>query len=142
MSGRGARKAFFLPALLTSLLLAAVLAAPAVAQLPEGEPIYETRRGQGFELYANGSITIGGDVNGSCEALVREARPKPVEPDRELLSWIEACEEAGFSVPGSESFPETGGPSLPIVAALGLALSCSDPCRPSSRSAGRCSQGS
>ena len=40
------------------------------------------------------------------------------KPGREFLWQIEACEEAGFRVPGSEYLPETGGPSLPMVAAL------------------------
>ena len=98
-----------------------LLAPTASAQGPEGEPIYKTRGGgQGFELYADGTLIIGGDVVGSCEALVREARPKPVNPDREFLRQIEACEEAGFSVPGSESLPETGGP--PVLAALAVSL--------------------
>lgn len=98
--------------------MAVLLATPAATQGPEGEPIYKTREGQGFELFADGTLIIGGDVVGSCETLVREARPKPVKPDREFLRQIEACEEAGFRVPGSEYLPETGGPSLPMVAAL------------------------
>ena len=126
MGGGGARKER-LSALLTSLVVAVFLASPAAAQGPEGEPIYktqETQEGQGFELYADGTLIIGGDVVGSCEALVREARPKPVKPTRDLLRQVEACEEAGLRVPGSESLPETGGPSLPVVAALGLTLGC------------------
>jgi len=123
MSMGGVRKAS-LPVLLAYLLVAALLAPPAAAQGPEGEPIHKTREGQGFELYADGTLIIGGDVVGSCEALVREARPKPVKPGRELLRQVEACEEAGFPVPGSESLPETGGPILPIFAALGLILGC------------------
>ena len=123
MGGGGARKER-LSALLTSLVVAVLLASPAAAQGPEGEPIYETQVGQGFELYADGTLIIGGDVVGSCEALVREARPKPVKPTRDLLRQVEACEEAGLRVPGSESLPETGGPSLPVVAALGLTLGC------------------
>ncbi len=98
-----------------------LLAPTASAQgLPEGEPIYKTRGGQGFELYADGTLIIGGDVVGSYEALVREARPKPVKPDREFLRQIEACEEAGFPVPGSESLPETGGP--PVLTALAVLI--------------------
>ena len=122
MGGGGTRKAF-LPALLAYLLVAALLASPAAAQGPEGEPIYTSPEGSRFELYADGSI-VTGDVLGGCEALVRDAYPKPVEPDPELLRQIEACEEFGFEVPGSESLPETGGPLLPVIAALGLIVSC------------------
>ena len=121
--GRERTQKAFLHALLASLLAAALLSTPAAAQGSKDEPIYETREGQGFELYADGSITIGGDVAISCEALVREAMPKPVEPDRELLRQIAICEEFGFEVPGGESLPETGGPSLPIIAMLGMILS-------------------
>ena len=116
-----ARKAF-LYSLLASLLVAGLFASPAAAQGPEGEPIYTSPESSQFELYADGSI-VTGDVLGGCEALVRDAYPKPVEPDPELLRQIEACEKFGFQVPGSESLPETGGPSLPIVAVLGLILS-------------------
>ena len=126
--GVGRTQKAFLPALLASLLVAALLASPATAQGPEGEPIYESQEGFGFELYADGTLVTGGDVVGSCEALVREAQPKPLEPEqdfyRELLRQVQACEEAGFRVPGSESLPEAGGPSLPVVAALGLILAC------------------
>lgn len=64
---------------------------------------------------------------GSCEAVVREARPKPVKPEqgfyREPLGQFETCEEAGLRVPGSEFLSETGGPPLLIVAAASLLLS-------------------
>ncbi len=122
MSGRGVRKVF-LHALLTALL-AALLAAPAAAQGSEDGPIYTARvDGEPFKLYADGAIVTGGDVVGGCEALVRDAYPKPVEPDRGLLRQVAICEEFGFEVPGSEALPETGGPPLPVVAALGLILS-------------------
>ena len=120
MGSRGHHGALF-PALLASLLVAVLLAPAAPAQGPEGEPIYKTRGGgQGFELYADGTLIIGGDVVGSCEALVREARPKPVEPDREFLRQTEACEDAGFPVPGSGSLPKTGGP--PVLTALAVLI--------------------
>jgi len=51
-----------------------------------------------------------------------------LKPTQETYTQIEVCEEVGFSVPGSESLPETGGPPLLIIATLGLLLggaSCS-----------------
>jgi hypothetical protein len=107
--------------LLTSLLAAVLLAPTASAQgLPEGEPIYTTQRGQGYEVYADGSLNIGGDVLGSCDTVLQSVRQGPLEPTRETYMQIEACEEAGFQVPGSESLPETGGP--PVLAALAVLL--------------------
>ena len=122
--GGGRTQKAFLPALLASLLVAALLASPAAAQGPEDGPIYKSQEGPGHELYANGSIIVVGDAASSCEALVREARSKPVEPGPALLMQVEACEEAGFSVPG--------GLSSQIVAASGLILTAVrlkvDPC--------------
>ena len=109
---------------LLSMLAVLLFASPTTAQGPEGEPIYKTREGQGFELYADGTLIIGGDVVGSCEALVREARPKPLKPTRDLLRQAEACEEAGFRVPGSDALPDTGGPPLLIVAGALLLGTC------------------
>ena len=132
MSGRGARKNFP-PTLLTLLLVAlpvtVLLAPPAAAQGPEGEPIYESpegsvREGSGFELYADGSLNIGGDVLGSCETVLETFRRTGERPTRDTYRQVEACEEFGFQVPGSESLPETGGPSLPVVATLGSILAC------------------
>ncbi len=90
---------------------------PAAAQGPEGEPIYITREGPGYELYGDGTLTVG-------DAVVREARPKGAKPSRDLLRRVEICEEAGFRGPGIESPTQTGGPVLPILVALGLIPSC------------------
>lgn len=110
---------------LTLLLAAAViLASPAAAQGPEGEPVYTSREGSGYEVYEDGTLIIGGDVNSSCDTVLESVLRGPLEPTRETYMQIKACEEAGFRVPGSESLPETGGPSLPIATALGLILSC------------------
>ena len=74
-------------------------------------------------MYEDGTI-IGGDVQGSRDMVLQEVQQTGAKPPREIYRQVEACEEAGFSVPGSESLPETGGPSLPVVAAPGLILSC------------------
>ena len=115
MGSKGVREAL-LPALLASLLAAVLLAPAAAAQgLPEGEPIYTTQRGQGYEVYADGSLNIGGDVLGSCDTVLQEVQQTRAEPTREIYMQIEVCEDAGFPVPGSESLPETGGhPCWPL----------------------------
>ena len=102
----------------------AFLTSPAAAQGSKGEPIYKSQEGAGYKVYADGSLNIGGDVQGSCDTVLQEVQQTGAKPPREIYRQVEACEDAGFSVPGSESLPETGGPSLPIVAALGLILSC------------------
>ena len=122
MRNKGHREALF-PALLASLLVAVLLASPAAAQgLPEGDPVYTSQEGSGYEVYEDGSLIIGGDVLGSCDTVLQSIQQGPLKPSRETYTQVEICEEAGFSVPGSESLPETGGPPLPIIAALGLLL--------------------
>lgn len=111
--------------LLVAVLVAVLAASPAAAQgSSEDEPIYETRKGSGFELYEDGTLIIGGDVAGSCDTVLETFRLTDERPPRDVYKQVEACEEFGFRVPGSESLPETGGPSLPVLAALGLVLSC------------------
>lgn len=123
MSSKGRRKILLL-AILPSLLAAALFAPPAAAQGSPGDLVYKTQEGSGYELYEDGTLIIGGDMNGSCDTVLQEVRQTGAKPDREILRQVEICEEAGFHVPGSESLPETSGPPLLIVAALGLLVGC------------------
>ena len=59
---------------------------------------------------------------GSRGTVLQSVRQGPLKPTRETYTQTEVCEEADFSVPGSESLPETGGPPLLIIATLGLLL--------------------
>ncbi len=62
---------------------------------------------------------------GSCDTLLESfLETDEKNPPRDTYRSVEICEEFGFEVPGSESLPETGGPSLPVVAAMGLILAC------------------
>jgi hypothetical protein len=62
-------------------------------------------------------------VLGSCGTVLQSVRQGPLKPSGETYTQIEVREEVGFSVPGSEFLPETGGPPLLIIATLGLLLS-------------------
>ena len=98
-----------------------LLAPTASAQgLPEGEPIYTSQQGSGYEVYEDGTLITGGDVLGSCDKVLQEVQQTGAKPTRGILREVEICEEAGFSVPGSESLPETGGP--PVAATLAALL--------------------
>lgn len=125
MSNKGPRKALFL-SVLVSLLVAVLLASPAVAVaqgLPKGDPAYTSQEGLGYEVYEDGTLIIGGDVLGSCDTVLQEVQQTGAKPTQEILRQVEVCTEAGFPPPGSESLPETSGPPLLIIATLGLLLS-------------------
>lgn len=122
MSSKGFHKAIF-AALVSSLLLTVFLATPAVAQGdPRGEPVFESQEGSGYEIYEDGTFVIGGDVIGSCDAVLQETQQTGTQPSGEVLRQVEICTEAGFPPEGSESLPETGGPPLSILVASGLLL--------------------
>ena len=125
MGGGTALKKILFIALAPSLIAVTLLAAPAAAQGSEDEPIYSTKKGPGYELYADGSIVVGGDVASSCDTVLESfLETNEEDPPRDTYRQVAICEEFGFEVPGSESLPETGGPPLPVVAALGLVLAC------------------
>ncbi len=123
-ASRKRRRAAFSLALLLAASITLLVPPAAAQESPKGEPVYTSREGPGYEVYADGSLDIGGDVLGSCDTVLEAIQRGPLEPTRETYRQVQVCEEAGFRVPGSEFLPETGGPSLPVVAALGLVLSC------------------
>jgi hypothetical protein len=113
------------PALSPSLLLAVLLASPAAAQGrrrggARTDPVDIRQIGSEYEVYEDAHLVIGGDVNGSCDTVLRAAQQGVLRPTRETYTQSEGCEEAGFSVADSETLPEPGGPPVSTVLAAPL----------------------
>ena len=73
-----------------------------------------------YNVYKDGYPIIGGDGNGSSDTVLQAAQQGVLRPTREIYTQIEVCEEAGFSVAGSETLSETGGPPVSTVLAAPL----------------------
>ena len=113
--------------MLLALLLAVLLFASA-ATAQEEEPILtspkDAREGEGYEVYADGTFVMGGDVVGDCGLLLQEVQATGRAPSSGLLREVEVCTKAGFPPPGSDALPDTGGPPFLIVAAALLLCIC------------------
>ena len=83
-------------------------------------PVFRSREGPGYEVFKDGTLVIGGDVVGHCNAVLQEARQTGAAPGPELLRQVDVCTEAGFPPHGSASLPDTGGP--PLLTAAGALL--------------------
>lgn len=105
-----------------AVLVATLSTGPAGAQEDgTGEPVFVSRQGSGYEVYDDGTFVIGGDVVGSCDAVLQETRQTDMKPGREILRQVEICTEAGFPPPGSAALPDTGGPPLLAIATAMIA---------------------
>ena len=110
--------------LVVSLVALLSFASLAIAQ---EEPILtspkDAREGEGYEVFKDGTFTIGGDVVGDCSVVLQEVQATGTAPSPEILRQVEVCTKAGFPPRGSASLPDTGGaPVLPVALALLLGI--------------------
>jgi len=112
--------------LLAAVLLAAVTAAPALADVTGGDP-------PDYVLEEDGTVVIDGDLATDCPSFAEFVPSADGDPDLEQAeSVLEQCEEAGLlppsggTTPGAspeasaadgegERLPGTGGPALPAL---------------------------
>lgn len=115
MSREGYRMTLSLT-LLLSAFATLLLTTPAVAQ----EKVFSTREGQGYEVFEDGMIIIGGDVVGDCPSLLEDAREMGTAGSPQTSMEVEVCTEAGFPPRGSDALTDTGG--FPVVTVAGAML--------------------